>query len=65
MILKKFLERGQAVFEYFLIFTGIIAFTLLSLSTFFPRIRDTVQGTSSTIGYAQKAFNAIITADLR
>jgi hypothetical protein len=67
MILKKFLERGQAVFEYFLIFAGIITFTFLSVSTFFPKIRDAVQGTDATgaPGYAQKAFTAIINADTR
>ncbi len=73
MILKKSLRRGQAprrcsgqaTFEYFLIFAAVLMLGFLSASTFFPRVRDAVQGSPSGAGYAQKAFNAIINADLR
>lgn len=77
MILKKSLRRrqkkgqaprrcsGQATFEYFLIFTAVLMLGFLSVSTFFPKVRNAVQGSPTGPGYAQKAFNAIISADLR
>jgi len=69
MILKNCLRikysilKGQAVLEYFILFAAIGVLGIVSLSTFFPKIRDVVQGTASQQGYFQKAANAIINAD--
>ena len=48
MILKKCLSvkysilKGQSVLEYFILFAVIGVLGIVSLSTFFPKIRDTV-----------------------
>jgi uncharacterized protein (UPF0333 family) len=65
MILKKCLIRGQASFEYFLLFTAIIAISLLSFSVFYPQIRTIVQGDGVTSGYFGNVAKGLIEADLR
>ena len=73
MILKKSLISGQATFEYFILFSVIIALSLVSLSVFysgtFPSgqkgIRDIVQSNAANTGYAQRGIDAITTADTR
>ena len=65
MILKKSLITGQATFEYFILFSVIIALSLVSLSAFFPRIREIVLSNGSNTGYAQRGIQAIIDADTR
>lgn len=34
--------RGQAILEYFIIFTIIALLTVIGLSTFFPKVRDSL-----------------------
>jgi hypothetical protein len=65
MILKKSLIMGQATFEYFILFSVIIALSLVSLSAFFPRVREIVQSNAANTGYAQRGIASIIGADTR
>jgi len=70
MILKKSLIIGQATFEYFILFSVIIALSLVSLSVFFRGtfpsgqrgVRDVILGDN---GYAQRGIDALIKADTR
>jgi hypothetical protein len=70
MILKKSLRiktkmlKGQAVLEYFILLAIICTFGLISVSTFLPRVRRAIQGTSPTDGYFQKAADQITRADV-
>lgn len=57
MDLKKYLIRGQAALEYFILFSVIALLTLLSLSSFFPKVQEAIQGKD---GFFQKAVERII-----
>ena len=53
MALKKYsMEASQATLEYFLIFGVVIVLTLISVSPFFPRIVNSIQGPG---GFVEKA----------
>ncbi|MBL7152050.1 MAG: hypothetical protein ISS89_05660 [Candidatus Omnitrophica bacterium] len=56
-MLKHKSLTGQASLEYFIIFSVIALLTILSLSSFFPRIQQAMQGEA---GYFQKAAEEII-----
>ena len=64
MNLKKSLKsQGQAALEYFILLAIIMGLSLISLSSFFPKVRDAVQGSQAEEGYFQKATDRIIYAD--
>lgn len=44
MNLKKNSKTGQASLEYFILFSVITLLTLLSLSSFFPKVQATGEG---------------------
>jgi hypothetical protein len=47
--------RGQATMEYFLIFSIVIALSLVSISFFIPSIKSSLQGTNTHQGFVEKA----------
>ncbi|MFH0762561.1 MAG: hypothetical protein V1925_01580 [Candidatus Omnitrophota bacterium] len=49
-------NKAQSTVEYFILFSVITLLTILSLSTFFPRIQEALQGKD---GYFQKAAGEI------
>jgi hypothetical protein len=56
MTFKKHLGMGgQATLEYFLIFSIVIALTLVSVSFFIPSIKNSLQGTNTKQGFIEKA----------
>lgn len=66
MNLKKSLKsKGQAALEYFILLAIIMGLSLISLSSFLPKVRDAVQGSETSEGYFQKAMDRIIYADQR
>jgi len=42
MSLRK--RSGQVILEYFILFTIIVALTVIGISTFFPSVQDTFSG---------------------
>ncbi len=56
MSLKKNLEKGQASLEYFILFAVIAILTLVSLSTFYPQVKNIIQGEQ---GFFQRAAGRI------
>ncbi len=48
MSLKKSLKIGQAALEYFILFSVIAVLTILSVSTLFPNVQNTLQGFSDS-----------------
>lgn len=61
MILKKFLKTGQATLEYFILLALVAGITLVSVNTFLPKLRETLQGTGQG-GYSKKVADRIIGA---
>lgn len=59
MGLKKNLKLGQASLEYFILFAVIAILTILSFASFFPNLQATIQGTSTTTGFFQRAAERI------
>lgn len=63
MTFKKFLEifnyrkNGQSSLEYVLIFSILILLTLISFTTFFPKVQDAILGTETKAGFFQSAAN--------
>ena len=53
------LKKGQASLEYFIIFAIIAVLTILSFSTFLPKVKEAIQGSNTTEGVFQKAATAI------
>ncbi|MDD2679211.1 MAG: hypothetical protein PHO03_00195 [Candidatus Omnitrophica bacterium] len=51
--------KGQASLEYFIIFAIIAVLTILSFSTFLPKVKEAIQGSSAKTGFFQKAATAI------
>lgn len=54
-------NKGQSAIEYFVIFSVIALLTILSFSSFFPRIQEAMQG---EVGYFQRAAQQIISPTL-
>ena len=50
---------GQASLEYFILFAIIACLTILSFSSFLPKVKEAIQGTSSKEGFFQKAAKGI------
>lgn len=50
------LKKGQAALEYFIIFTIIAVLTILSFSTFLPKVKEAIQGSG---GFFQNAARQI------
>ena len=50
---------GQASLEYFILFAVIACLTILSFSSFLPKVREAIQGSSSKDGFFQKAAKGI------
>ena len=50
---------GQASLEYFILFAIIACLTILSFSSFLPKVKEAIQGTSSKEGFFQKAATQI------
>ncbi len=69
MILKKSLKTkhklisGQAALEYFILFSAMLAIGLVSVSTFLPKLRETIQGNETQQGYSKAVADKIINAD--
>jgi Flp pilus assembly pilin Flp len=55
MVLKK----GQAALEYFIIFAIIAVLTILSFSTFLPKVKEAIQGSDTKKGFFQNAARQI------
>jgi len=53
------LLTGQASLEYFILFAIIAVLTILSFSSFLPKVKEAIQGTSSKEGFFQKAAKGI------
>jgi len=49
-------NSGQASLEYFILFAIIAVLTILSFSSFFPKVKEAIQGKD---GFFQKAATAI------
>lgn len=67
MSLKKYLKTkiGQSTLEYFILFSIIAGLSLLSITTFYPRVRAAIQGTETERGFFQIAVQRIGDAVLR
>jgi hypothetical protein len=61
MSLKKNLIIGQVALEYFILFSLIALITLLSLSSFHQRLKDSLQGTPDVKGFFQNAVDRMRT----
>jgi Flp pilus assembly pilin Flp len=55
-VLMADLKKGQAALEYFIIFTIIAVLTILSFSTFLPKVKEAIQGSG---GFFQNAARQI------
>jgi Flp pilus assembly pilin Flp len=53
------LKKAQAAVEYFIIFAIIAVLTILSFSTFLPKVKEALQGSSAKEGFFQKAATRI------
>ncbi len=52
-------KKGQAAIEYFILFTIIAVITILSFSTFLPKVKEAIQGSNESAGFFQKAAQQI------
>ncbi|MCX5695856.1 MAG: hypothetical protein NTW18_04225 [Candidatus Omnitrophica bacterium] len=53
------MATGQAAVEYFILFAIIACLTILSFSTFLPKVKEAIQGSSEKEGLFQKAATQI------
>jgi len=53
------MATGQAAVEYFILFAIIACLTVLSFSTFLPKVKEAIQGSSEKEGLFQKAATEI------
>lgn len=53
MSFKKCLKTGQASLEYFILFSIVAGLSLLSLSSFYPKVREAIQGSETKEGFFQ------------
>lgn len=53
------LKTGQASLEYFILFAIIAVITILSFSTFLPKVKEAIQGSDNKAGFFQKAATQI------
>lgn len=52
---NRLIIKGQASLEYFLLFSVIIVLTILSMTSFFPKVQAILQGTNTQTGFFEKA----------
>jgi|GEM_PF-2106188 len=67
MSFKKYLKIkiGQSTLEYFILFSIIAGLSILSLSSFYPKVRAAIQGTEEQEGLFQIAFKRLGDAVLK
>ncbi|MCX5703994.1 MAG: hypothetical protein NT066_05865 [Candidatus Omnitrophica bacterium] len=65
MSLKKSLKTGQVSLEYFILFSIVAGLSFLSISTFYPRVRQAIQGSETETGFFQGAVQRIADACLK
>jgi hypothetical protein len=51
--------KAQSSVEYFILFAIIAVITILSFSSFLPKVKETIQGSSTKQGFFQKAATEI------
>lgn len=52
-------RKAQSSVEYFILFAIIAVLTILSFSSFLPKVKETIQGSATKQGFFQKAAVAI------
>jgi len=56
---SSFYQAAQASLEYFILFALIAVLTILSFSSFLPKVKEAIQGSSQKEGFFQKAATEI------
>ena len=56
---RKAYLTGQAVVEYLLVFAALAVITVLSLSAFYPKVKEIAQGSEDKPGLFQEAMERI------
>ena len=54
-----YFRKAQASLEYFILFAIIAVLTILSFSSFLPKVKEAIQGSETKEGFFQKAATQI------